>query len=130
MPGLFGALTGTAGELEQKEGTELFKDVLLEGENVLRAYKFTRDAFAFTEKRLISMDVQGLTGKKVEWHFLPYGSISHFSVESAGMNDWDSELKIYISGNSAPVVTKKLNRKMNMHEVSKAVSYHVFGDRS
>ncbi len=48
-------------------------------------------------------DKQGMTGKKVEYHSIPYKSISQFSVETAGHFDMDSELKIYISSNPTPI---------------------------
>ena len=43
----------------------------------------------------------GLEGRRTS-HGVPYRSISHFSIETAGVNDWDAELKIYVSGNQTP----------------------------
>ncbi len=79
----------------------------MENERVVHAYQLFRDAFAFPERRLILKDVQGLSGKKIEWHSVPYRSISHFLIEAADMNDWDAELKIYVSGNPTPAISKK-----------------------
>ena len=62
-----------------------------------------RDLFVFTDKRLILIDKQGITGKKAEYHSIPYKSISHFSVETAGTFDADAELKIYVSSNPNPI---------------------------
>ena len=56
-----------------------------------------------TARPLILIDKQGITGKKVEYHSLPYKSISHFSVETAGHFDLDAELKLFISGNPVPI---------------------------
>jgi len=53
-----------------------------------------RALFVFTNKRLILVDKQGLTGNKVEYHSLPYRIITHFSVETAGHFDLDAELKV------------------------------------
>ena len=123
--GVLAALTGNAGEITPAEGTELFKQVLMPDEHVTRAYKLFRDAFAFTDRRLILKDVQGVTGKKIEWHSVPYRSISHFSVETAGMNDWDAELKIYVSGNPTPAISKTFNRKLSIYEVGGILAGHV-----
>lgn len=64
---------------------------MLEGENVEAAFKLVRDLIVFTEKRLILVDKQGITGKKTEFQSIPYKSISRFSVETAGRFDLDSE---------------------------------------
>ncbi len=77
--------------------------ILIDGEKILKGFKAIRDIFAFTDKRLIAIDKQGLTGKKQEYHSIPYKSISHFSVETAGHLDLDAELKIYISSQNAPI---------------------------
>lgn len=44
-----------------------------------------------------------MTGKKVEYHSLPYRSITHFAVETAGTFDLDAELKIWLSGLLIPI---------------------------
>lgn len=59
-----------------------------------KAYQLIRDLFVFTNKRLILVDKQDLTGHKVEYHSLPYKSITHFSFETAGHFDLDAVLKI------------------------------------
>ena len=73
------------------------------GERIEKAYQLLRDLFVFTNKRLILVDKQGLTGSKVEYRSLPYGSITHFSVEASGHFDLDAELKVWISGSPIPI---------------------------
>ena len=43
--------------------------------------------FIFTNKRLILIDVQGLTGKKQEYRSIPYSKITQFSIETIGHFD-------------------------------------------
>ena len=52
----------------------------------------------FTNKRIISVNVQGITGKKRDYTSMPYNKISVFSIETAGVLDFDSELEMYFSG--------------------------------
>ena len=52
----------------------------------------------FINKRIISVNVQGLTGKKKDFTTLPYSKIQAFSVETSGVLDLDSELELYFSG--------------------------------
>ena len=72
--------------------------LLVPGENIIAAYKAMRDYVVFTDKRLISVNVQGVTGKKKDFTSLPYSKIQVFSVETAGTFDLDSELEMYFSG--------------------------------
>ena len=97
--GLLDGMMGNASEIEVSEIQEDFSQVLSGEERIEKAYRLLRDLFVFTNKRLILVDKQGLTGNKVEYHSLPYKSITHFSVETAGHFDLDAELKIWISGN-------------------------------
>ena len=59
--------------------------------------------YVFTNKRLILIDKQGLTGKKVDYHTIPYKAITQFRLETAGHFDLDAELKIWVSGQANPI---------------------------
>jgi len=99
LQGLFGNAT----EINAKELQKDLEATIVEGETVIKAFRIIRDLFIFTDKRLLLIDKQGITGKKAEYHSIPYKSISHFSVETAGTFDMDAEMKIYISGNPTPI---------------------------
>ena len=100
---MFQGLFGNSTEINAKELQKDLDATMVEGETVVKAFKIVRDLFVFTDKRLLLIDKQGLTGKKAEYHSIPYKSISHFSVETAGTFDMDAEMKIYISGNPTPI---------------------------
>lgn len=72
--------------------------LLIVGEEILGVYKAMRDYCVFTNKRVIAVNVQGVTGKKKDFTSLPYSKVSAFSVETAGVFDLDSELEMYFSG--------------------------------
>jgi len=72
--------------------------ILTAGEQIISEYTAIRDFVVFTNKRIISVNVQGLTGKKKDFTTLPYSRIQAFSIETAGVLDLDSELEIYFSG--------------------------------
>jgi hypothetical protein len=99
LQGLFGNAT----EVNAKELEKELAATLIEGETIIKGFKIIRDLIVFTDKRLILIDKQGMTGKKVEYHSILYKSISHFSVETGGTLDLDAELKIYVSGNAMPI---------------------------
>ena len=124
--GLLDGMMGNASEIEVSEIQTDFSQVLSEGERIEKAYRLLRDLFVFTNKRLILVDKQGLTGNKVEYHSLPYKSITHFSVETAGHFDLDAELKIWISGNPLPI-QKRFNKNLNIYEVQSVLAGYVLG---
>jgi hypothetical protein len=72
--------------------------VLIPGEKVVAAFKAVRDYVMFTDKRLIAVNVQGMTGKKQDFTSLPYSKIQAWSVETAGNFDLDAELDLWFSG--------------------------------
>lgn len=92
--GFLDGLMGNASEVEPEKIEGEFARVLASGERIEKAYLLIRDLFVFTNKRLILVAKQGMTGNKVEYHSLPYKNITHFSVETAGHFDLDAELKI------------------------------------
>lgn len=122
LQGLF----GNSREVDTKEVQTDLDAILVQDENIVRAFKIIRDLFIFTDKRLILIDKQGLTGKKAEYHSIPYKSISHFSVETAGTFDMDAEMKIYISGNMNPFV-REFKRGTDIKGVQKILAQLILG---
>ena len=85
-------------KVKDDEFGKIIDDFMIAGEVVVGAYKSVRDGVVFTNKRIIAINVQGLTGKKKDYTCIPYGKISTFSIETAGFFDMDAELELYISG--------------------------------
>jgi hypothetical protein len=79
------------------EYAEVVKPLLKDGELILSSYKSMRDGVVFTDKRIIAVNVQGITGKKKDYTSLPYKNIVAYSIETSGTFDLDSELEIYFS---------------------------------
>ena len=95
---LLNAVMGNASVADADKIADEYAAILVPGERVEHAYKLVRDLIVFTDKRLLLIDKQGMTGKKVHYHSIPYDKISHFSVETAGTFDMDAELKVVLSG--------------------------------
>ena len=76
----------------------LISSIFVEGEAILSTFKGIRDGVVFTNKRIIAINVQGITGTKKDFTSLPYSKIQAFSVETAGVFDLDSELELWFSG--------------------------------
>lgn len=100
----FEELAGNATEANKEEITQKVHGVLVPNEVVVKGYKLLRDSIIFTNERLIIVDVQGLTGKKISITSYPYSSIKWYSMESAGVFDLDSEIKLGIQGLELPIL--------------------------
>lgn len=76
----------------------IISPMFIPGEEIIGTYQSIRDGVVFTNKRIIAINVQGITGKKKDFTSLPYSKIQAYSVETAGVLDLDSELELWFSG--------------------------------
>lgn len=123
--GLFSALLGNAGIANPEDLQKEYNHLLIDSEQIEIGFKLIRDVFIFTNKRLILVDKQGITGKKISYFSVVYKSISRFSIETAGHLDLDAELKIWISGEINPSVYKKFNKQVNIYDLQRVLASHI-----
>jgi|SRR5690606_15711494 len=107
-------------ELAPSESKEKIQDILIDKEEVLMSFSHLRDKVWFTSKRIIAMDVQGLTGSKKEFRCFPYSKITSFSIETAGTFDGDSDFKIWISG--VGVFEIRFSKKLDIKKIAKLLA--------
>jgi hypothetical protein len=122
--GILDNLFGNATDVDVNKLKEEFSQILVDGENIECAYQIFRDKWVFTDKRLIMLNVQGVTGSKREYHSLFYKSITHFSIETGGTFDGDSEMKIWLSGSTAPFV-KEFSKGVDIRSIQKMLAKHI-----
>ena len=126
--GLFSGLLGNASKKDNDKVERQLEGILIPGEQVELAYVLIRDLIVFTEyrlfteKRLILVDKQGVTGKKTSYKSIPYHSISRFTVESSGHFDLDAELKIWISSALEPAEVLQFKSDNNVFEIQQALA--------
>ena len=120
---LLNALMGNANTVDPKSIAADMANILIPGERIEHAYKLVRDLIVFTDKRLLFVDKQGMTGKKTTFQSLPYSKITHFSVETAGTLDMDAEMKIGVSGGA--VFGKTFGRGVDITEVQRVLATYV-----
>ncbi|MDN3488818.1 PH domain-containing protein [Pseudoalteromonas sp. APC 3694] len=121
--GLFSGLMGNASEVDDADLEKVLANTLIEGERVEKAYKVVRDMFIFTNKRLILLDKQGVTGSKMEMISIAYSKITKFSKESAGQFDLDAELKIWVGSDPTPI-SKDFKAGDNINDVYRIISQY------
>ncbi len=103
-----------------KDSIDIFLDT---DEPILLAYKHVRDKVFFTDRKLIVVDVQGVTGKKVSYQVYPYSKINAYAVETAGTFDMDHDFKIWVSG--VGVFEIKFGKRIDIKEIGALLSNKV-----
>ncbi|WP_297478245.1 PH domain-containing protein [uncultured Photobacterium sp.] len=124
--GFFNAILGNAGEMDLADATEELSTILGQGEHIELAYKLVRDMIILTDRRLILIDKQGMTGRKVEYRSVPYKSITMYTIETTGHFDLDAELKLWVSGQHDPI-SLEFNGKTNVYTMQGQLAAKIAG---
>lgn len=99
---------------------KMIDDFMIDDERIVGSYQSLRDGVVFTNKRVITINIQGVTGKKKDFTSIPYNKITTFSLETAGFFDADAELEIYIS--AVGKVKFEFTGSTNVKEICKIIS--------
>ena len=121
--GLFNAILGNASEVTIESASKEFEPILIEGEEIEKAFRLIKDMFVCTNKRLILVEKQ-LVGSKVDYLSIPYKNIKKFSKESAGILDLDADLKIWLNNDNEPISKQFGKGGNNINEVYRILSKH------
>ena len=121
---LLNNLFGNATEVDVEGLRTEFGEILVDGEEIEAAFRIFRDKWVFTNKRLIMLNVQGVTGSKREYRSIPYRSIDQFSVETGGTFDDDCEMKLWIKGMHEPL-KKEFKRNVDVKALQRMLAKHI-----
>ena len=103
--------------------SDMISPMFADGEHIIQSFRGVRDGVVFTNKRIITINVQGITGKKKDITSLPYSKIQAYSVETAGVLDHDSELELWFSGMGK--VRFEFNARANVSAICRMISERV-----
>lgn len=104
--GLGNIMQGVLGNMNEETKVSLVKEYsnyLFDKEEIEMGFKLLRDAIVFTNLRIIFVDKQGATGKKVSFKSIYLSHIVDVEMETAGTGFDDSEITI--------TYLKNINRK-------------------
>jgi hypothetical protein len=121
--GLLNTILGNASQVNINEIKAQFENVLVENENIEAAFSLFRDKMVFTNKRIIFLDKQNVTGSKKEYLSVPYHAVSVFSVESAGTFDADAEIKLWVR--ELGQITKKVGKNTDTLQIQKILASYI-----
>jgi hypothetical protein len=111
------------GPADPKAAAGELAPILVDGEHVELSFKGMRDSVVFTNKRLIVINVQGITGKKRDYSSLPYNKIHAWSIETTGRFDVDAELEMWFAG--LGTVRLDFRGQVDMRTFSRLIGVHV-----
>ena len=98
-------------------------DFLVGGEDMVQAFETIRDQVIFTTKRIIVVNVQGITGKKRSYISYPYSKVQYFGIETAGVLDIDSEL--ILAFNDGSKLSFDFRSNVDIIKISKCIAQFV-----
>lgn len=86
--------------------------LLINGEEAVMAFQTVRDQLIFTNKRIIAIDVQGITGKKKSYSSMPYAKIQYFAIQTPGFLEAFPDSELFLMFNNG--FTAKFEFKGNV----------------
>jgi hypothetical protein len=122
-----GLFTAPAKNTISPDTKKFFSDygqLLVDGEIIEVGFVVIRDTFLFTNKRLILVDIQGISGRQIEYLSIPYSKITRFSVQTGESFDLNAELKLWIGSDTIPL-EKKFNKDVSVYDVQKVLASRV-----
>jgi hypothetical protein len=119
--GSISMIKGNASRLEVTKIEKEFSKILMEGEKIDRVYKYIRDFFVFTDKRIVIVEKLDPSGNKINYHSVAYNKILHFSIETSGPSDFDHVIKLWCAGLPDPIVWT-FNRSIDIFELQCAIA--------
>ena len=111
--------------INPNEVREEVNGLLIGGEEIIAAFKTVRDQLIFTNKRIISIDVQGLTGKRKSFASMPYSKILFFSIQTPGFAELISDSELTLTFSNGFVATFEFKGDVNIGEIGRRISEFV-----
>ena len=99
--------------------------LLIQGEEIIAAFKTVRDQLVFTNKRIISIDVQGITGKRKSFSSMPYSKVQFFTIQTPGFAELFSDSELVITFSNGFVATFEFKGNVDIGEIGRNISEFV-----
>ncbi len=99
--------------------------LMINGEQPVMAFKTVRDQLVFTNKRIIAIDVQGLTGKRVSFSSMPYSKVQFFSVQTQGFMEMFPDSELSLSFTNGFTATFEFKGNVDIAGIGRMISEYV-----
>ena len=101
--------------------------LLIGGEEVVMAFQTVRDQLLFTNKRIIAVDVQGITGKRKSFSTMPYSKIQYFSIQTPGFGELIPESELFIMFSNTFTAKFEFKGGVDIGKIGRMISEYVLG---
>ena len=99
--------------------------LLLNDEVILSAFKTIRDQLVFTNKRIVEIDVQGITGSKRSFSSLPYSKVQFFAIQTPSVMEMVKDSELYLEFSSGFSATFEFKGDVDIGQIGRMVSKYV-----
>ena len=89
------------------------------------AFQTVRDQLVFTNKRIISIDVQGLTGKKKSYATMPYSKIQYFSIHTPGFAELIPDSELFLMFSNSFTAKFEFKGNVDIGKIGRMISEYV-----
>ena len=99
--------------------------LLINGEEVIYAFQTVRDQLVFTNKRIIAIDVQGITGKRKSFSTMPYSKVQYFSVQTPGFAELFPDSELFLMFSSGFTAQFEFKGQVDIGAIGRMISEYV-----
>lgn len=101
--------------------------LLIDGEDIEMAFQTVRDQLLFTNKRIIAIDVQGITGKRKSFSTMPYSKIQYFSIQTPGFAELIPDSELYVMFSNTFTAKFEFKGGVDIGKIGRMISEYVLG---
>ncbi|MBQ9048866.1 MAG: PH domain-containing protein [Solobacterium sp.] len=128
MPAVSSSILGDANllnlrSISQNEIRPEVPRLMMDGEQIIQAFKTVRDQVIFTDRRIFVVNVQGITGKKISYFTYPYSKVIYYGIETAGVLDVDSELVLAFANGAK--LQFDFQTTVDIRRLSQVISHYI-----
>lgn len=99
--------------------------ILIPGEEVAMAFKTIRDQLVFTNKRIIAIDVQGVTSQRKSFSMLPYSKVQYFTIQTPGFAEVFSDAELFLMFSNAFTAKFEFRGNVDIAKIGRMISEYV-----
>ena len=99
--------------------------LLIAGEQIEFAFQTVRDQLVFTNKRIISIDVQGITGKRKSFATMPYSKIQYFSIQTPGFMELFPDSELFVMFTNGFTAKFEFKGEVDIGKIGRMLSEYV-----
>ncbi len=100
-------------------------NLFISGEEVECAFQTIRDQLVFTNKRIIAIDVQGITGKRKSYSTMPYSKIQYFSIQTPGLIEIFPDSELYLMFTNGFTAKFEFKGNVDIGKIGRMISEYV-----